>query len=80
MTRDEIIRLARECGIGVEPTAIMLPYLEGFAELVAAAEREACAQIADPWNEYGEQGGEIAARIRARGKAQPPDSLSNPAT
>ena len=49
MTRDDIIRMAREAEILMrsheaqsEPTK-----LERFAALVAAAEREACAQVCD---------------------------------
>jgi hypothetical protein len=55
MTRDDIIRLARESGgaditshgwtswVGVHSTE----FLERFAALVAAAEREACAEVAE---------------------------------
>jgi len=55
MTREEIIRMAREVGAG-EPNdlygrsdyVVMTRYeLERFADLVAAAEREACASILD---------------------------------
>jgi hypothetical protein len=48
MTRDDIYRMAQEAGFMTlcinEDTWI--PYLSRFAALVAAAEREACAQIA----------------------------------
>ena len=47
MTRDDIIRMAREVGISVpwdqEPVPFAL--LERFAQFVAAAEREAIAQM-----------------------------------
>ncbi len=49
MTREEIIRMAREVGIEFDPrwgtgyTGIV--QLERFAALVAAAEREACANL-----------------------------------
>ena len=48
MNRDDIIRMAREAGISVPWDQEPLPFalLERFAEFVAAAEREACAQIA----------------------------------
>lgn len=53
MSREEIIRMAREAGICIA-NSILLPApngeveaLERFAALVAAAEREACAKIAD---------------------------------
>lgn len=55
MTRDDVIRLAREAGDDVEHTLPSdLDFLERFAALVAAAERETCAVI-------------CAAAIRARG-------------
>ena len=41
MTRDDIIRLARESGI-IQPEIVFTP-LERFASLVAAAERERLA-------------------------------------
>lgn len=59
MTRDEIIRMAREAGLenyGPTPSApysygIFADCMERFAALIeqraAAAEREACAQIVD---------------------------------
>ena len=58
MTRDDIIRMAREAGLwpteewskeyGIPtPNEQWLPELERFAALVAAAEREACAMEAD---------------------------------
>ena len=46
MTRDEIIELAREAGDDVEHTLPSdLDFLERFARLVAAAERETCIKI-----------------------------------
>ena len=46
MTRDDIIRLAREAGVlsGYESDLF-----QRFAALVAAAEREACALIAESY-------------------------------
>ena len=47
MNREDVIRMAQEAGFVTlsinEDTWI--PYLERFAELVASAEREACAEI-----------------------------------
>lgn len=40
-------------------------FLLKFANLVAANEREACAQIADRWSDYDVEG--LAVAIRARG-------------
>jgi len=47
MTRDDIIRMAIECQLVTTANreGIYMEALERFAELVAAAEREACAQI-----------------------------------
>jgi hypothetical protein len=77
MTRDDIIRMAREAelldsdGTGYCP----IGYIERFAALVAAAEREACAQIAhDTYEGFGPHAKgvdfvkqHIAIRIRERG-------------
>ena len=78
MTQDEIIRMAREAGFKVyegafpfEPTEDKYigfeDNLERFAALVAAHEREACAEEAEGAasddNKY-----DIAAAIRARGE------------
>lgn len=56
MTRDDIIRMAKqaaeETGTLV-PTEWNDPLLERFAALVAAAEREACAKVAE--NTYDRQ-------------------------
>ena len=69
MTRDDIIRLAREAGDDVEHTLPSdLDFLERFAAIVASAEREACAEIADEY-EYQLVAGSCARDIRARGDA-----------
>lgn len=55
MDRDEIIRMAREAGLVVDHDVTSLwkegtniePFLVHFANLVAVAEREACAKICD---------------------------------
>ncbi len=56
MTRDDIIKLAREAGIDSMPAdytyrssyyAGTSDEIERFAALVAAAEREACAKVCD---------------------------------
>lgn len=71
MIRDQIIAMAREAGIpddnipglawGRLETGMQL--LERFAALIAAAERERCAQVADAWDHDKR----IAAAIRALG-------------
>lgn len=48
MTRDEVIAMAREAGLTAETDRVIgVSALERFAALVAAAEREACAQECD---------------------------------
>ena len=68
MTKDEIIRMAREAGLPmawISDTGVLnWTDLEAFANLVAAAEREACAAMFDDRNVWDEEVGE---RIRARG-------------
>lgn len=72
MNRDDIIRLAREAGLSNDFGKLGYPYLpelERFANLVAAAEREVCAQIC---GEVGEHPSltprHCAEAIRARGQ------------
>jgi hypothetical protein len=72
MTRDDIIRMARESGLEFhdeisDPWTVLLPELTRFAELVAAAEREACAKMFDG-DVWAYDYREIAAAIRARGE------------
>jgi hypothetical protein len=46
MTRDDIIRMAEECGIPeFENNESQADNILHFADLVAAAEREACAEV-----------------------------------
>jgi hypothetical protein len=49
MNRDEIIRIAREAGISKpwDQEPVKWETLERFANLVAAAEREACAKMCE---------------------------------
>ena len=74
MTQDGIIEMAREaggCEIGYGSTLWVgtqsTEFLEAFAKLVAAKEREACAKVADGWPDYDVEG--LAEAIRARGQA-----------
>lgn len=49
MDRDDIIRMAKEAGfitLSINEE-LWVPYLERFAALVAANEREECAKLAD---------------------------------
>ena len=77
MTRDDIIRMAREAELPLawisDTGVIQWTQLDRFAALVAAAEREACAKVCDDkaketfsgqcqvWGDY------FARVIRARG-------------
>jgi hypothetical protein len=47
MTREDIIRMAREAGLIGGP--VYTQGIERFAALVAAHEREECAKIANAW-------------------------------
>ena len=102
MTRDDIIRMAREAGLstayaviaehpdGTQTVLDHRPFLERFAALVAAhtlsnidpssfmswqegyaagaaAEREACAKVAEDFDGPDRYVDDIAAAIRARG-------------
>ena len=69
MNREEIIKLASMAGFETKRDMALVDHwevtrsLERFANLVAAAEREACAQIAEEW--YVRR---VADDIRARGE------------
>ena len=52
MTREDIIRMAREAGYGLSLSDMHAPALERFAALVAAAEREDCAKLCDAKSEH----------------------------
>ena len=64
MTKDDLIRLAREAGWDYADDSSGYDPLWKFGELVAAAEREACAVIAFSAKTYLE----AAEAIRARGQ------------
>jgi len=71
MTRDEIILIADASGLSFygmgKDREKFIYYLEAFANLVAAAEREACAKLCEAQGEYGWQ--QYADAIRTRGQA-----------
>ena len=74
MTRDDIIKMAREAGWISEydsPTGFCAEAAFKFAALVAAAEREACAKVCDVLAVHPEYASDItkvaAQAIRARG-------------
>lgn len=83
MTQDDMVKVARECGIGL---AYGRESIERFYTFVAAAEREACAKVCEelrdsflspqyatgqPMSSIGERfaAGRCAEAIRARGEA-----------
>jgi hypothetical protein len=64
MTSDEVYKLIEDNGLTLHGD------IEHFAELVAQAEREACADIADQWAiGYPHPSEVIADWIRKRGEA-----------
>ena len=71
MTREDIIRMAREAGLIVDANQSGFDSVEAFAALVAAAEREACAKVCEVLQarDVGMQPAECAGAIRARGQA-----------
>jgi hypothetical protein len=69
MTREDIIRMAREAGTpGAWDLNWFDPYLERFADLVAAHEREECAKFCDEQYVFYGFDHVFAAGIRARGE------------
>jgi len=78
MKQEDILRMAREAGFKIIENMICVegweisPYMQRFAALVAAAEREACAKMCDHVYDYIVTDGHIkdmAFKIRARGQA-----------
>ena len=78
MTRDDIIRMAREAGAKVipdldaneEPDDTCVALLTEFAALVAAAEREECAKVAESYEPTCDTcPSGVSNAIRARGQA-----------
>jgi len=72
MTREDIIRMAEEAGKHLWP--LETKFLLRFAALVAAAEREACAKVAEKvgvWPSLGPKN--CAEAIRERGQEIDPN-------
>tara|TARA_R110000868_G_scaffold179013_1_gene418945 strand:+ start:257 stop:490 length:234 start_codon:yes stop_codon:yes gene_type:complete len=75
MTQDEVIRFAIQCRLVTTGNrdGLYMDALTEFAKLVAAKEREACAEVCDelhwPWH-IGDNSGpkQCAIAIRARGE------------
>jgi hypothetical protein len=80
MTKDDVLRMAKEAAqfdgtTSLEKSVVLYAamskeFLEKFAELVRAAEREACAKVVEEWlhGDWHNQGVVAAAMIRARGE------------
>jgi hypothetical protein len=70
MTQDDMVKVARECGIGL---AYGRENIERFYTFVAAAEREACAKVCEE-TRFPDSYTAIrcAAAIRARGEQEQP--------
>ena len=66
MTRDQVLRIATQCGDDVTHTLPEdLEFLERFAEAVAAEEREACAKVCEEVeDEYRERESLMYAELR----------------
>ena len=76
MTREDIIRMAREAGWSDRTIFGHDERLERFTTLVAAHEREACAKVCEDdvrtWSHPGSiTRAECAAAIRSRGEVKP---------
>ena len=69
MTREDIIRMAREAGLSKpwDQEPVQWETLERFANLVAAAERERCAEMCEHMGIEGYGTLAIGAAIRAGG-------------
>ena len=62
MTKDEIIRMARDAG-SIDSEEVIDTVWNAFS----AVEREACALVAEDWDNDSADPRDIAAVIRARG-------------
>jgi hypothetical protein len=75
MTQDEIIEMAIQAGLSKGHAHGMPLFLEAFAKLVAAKEREVCAKVCDELvneennGDYRNAANWCSIRIRARGEA-----------
>ena len=90
MTRDDIIKMAKEAKLPYEydtGRVVHLKELERFAELVAAAEREACAKLYTTPQEFvltqtdvgiGERGMQAYEEAKKRGWVGISDEMEMP--
>lgn len=79
MTRDDIIRMAREAqSVHATETwtfSLSANQLERFAALVAAAEREACEKVASDYADYQRSFADEYAELRAMGALEVMDRI-----
>lgn len=72
MTRDDIIHMAQKARIAESLLIDDWPKLKSFAALVAAQEREACAQVADSLRDshsrFADYISDVGTAIRNRGQ------------
>jgi hypothetical protein len=69
MTREDIIRMARQAGFADGVVDIVgFEGFANFANLVAAHEREECAKVCDDWPNGRDDVYSIGVAIRARGE------------
>lgn len=65
MTNEEIAKAAYDAGFSSSEMFKRLAAFKRMIDSIAAAEREACAELCELWNTT--PGGKLAAAIRARG-------------
>ena len=78
MTKEDILRMAREAGFDTYNESIYVwarqetitKELTALAALVATAEREACAKVCDDWPNGRDDVYSIGVAIRARGESK----------
>lgn len=70
MTRDDVLRMAREAGCNDEFVNMAPCWLERFAAMVADAEREACAETCIKEAQKGQtrEAGALACAIAIRAR------------
>jgi hypothetical protein len=72
MTQDDIVVMAVNAGANSHFVKHHIAFIESFAKLVAAKEREACAMLCEAeWSTVAQQAHsyDLAEAIRARGEA-----------
>ena len=65
---ERILEIAKQAGLKFPSETELSPQEKKFAELVIAAEREACAKVCDDWPVGRDDIYSIGQAIRARGE------------